>query len=115
MIQAVLTGNLGRDPEIKETRNGKSMANLSVASTTKRSDRDPETTWVDVVCFDELALGAAGSLRKGQKVVVTGSLVMETFRRKDGSEGTALRMVASDIGSNVRAAKQAASSVDEPW
>lgn len=119
MIQAVVTGNLGRDPELKETRNGKAMCNLSVASTNpRRQDKDPETTWVDVVCFDEVAEGAASSLRKGQKVIVTGSLVLEQFKRRDGSDGQSLRLIASDVAQNIRARKDSnnhADSIPEPW
>lgn len=102
MIQATVTGNLGRDPELKDTRTGKKMATFSVASTTKRDGKDPETTWLDVVCFDKLAEDAAGNFRKGMKVIVLGQLSMETFSRKDGTEGSALRMVANDIGLMVR-------------
>jgi single-strand DNA-binding protein len=102
MIQATVTGNLGRDPELKDTRTGKKMATFSVASTTKRDGKDPETTWLDIVCFDRLAEDAAGNFRKGMKVIVIGQLSMETFARKDGTDGSALRMVANDIGLMIR-------------
>lgn len=129
MIQATVTGNLGRDPELKQTRTGKQMATFSVASTTKRDGKEPETTWLDVVCFDRLADDAAGNFRKGMKVMLVGQLSMETFTRKDNTEGVALRMVANDIGLMVRskqereepeesAAKpqrQPARSRNEPW
>ena len=123
MIQAVVTGNIGRKPETKQTRNGKTMCNFSVASTSKRAEREPETTWVDVVCFDELAEGVMSKLDKGSKVVVTGSLVLETYERKDGGEGSSLRLVASDIGLNLRAKREnsersesrSSRFSDEPW
>lgn len=126
MITATVTGNLGRDPELKDTRTGKKMASFSVASTTKRDGKDPETTWLDVVCFDEVAEGAAGNFRKGMKVVMHGQLSLETYQRKDGTEGMALRMVASEIGLSVRAPRERAesredhpprksSSRNEPW
>ncbi len=113
MIHATVTGNLGRDPELKQTRTGKQMATFSVASTTKRDGKEPETTWLDVVCFDRLADDAAGNFRKGMKVILVGQLSMETFTRKDGAEGTALRMVANDIGLMVRS-KQEREETDEP-
>jgi single-strand DNA-binding protein len=106
MIQATVTGNLGRDPELKQTRTGKQMATFSVASTTKRDGKEPETTWLDVVCFDRLAEDAAGNFRKGMKVLLVGQLSMETFTRKDGAEGTALRMVANDIGLVIRSKQE---------
>lgn len=113
MIQATVTGNLGRDPELKQTRTGKQMATFSVASTTKRDGKEPETTWLDVVCFDRLADDAAGNFRKGMKVILVGQLSMETFTRKDNTEGSALRMVAHDIGLMVRS-KQEREEADEP-
>lgn len=113
MIHATVTGNLGRDPELKDTRTGKKMATFSVASTTKRDGKEPETTWLDVVCFDRLAEDAAGNFRKGMKVLVYGQLSMETFTRKDNTEGVALRMVANDIGLMVRS-KQDREESDEP-
>jgi single-strand DNA-binding protein len=114
MIQATVTGNLGRDPELKDTRTGKKMATFSVASTTKRDGKDPETTWLDVVCFDRLAEDAAGNFRKGMKVIVLGQLSMETFARKDGTEGSALRMVANDIGLMVRTKQERDEGDDQP-
>lgn len=102
MIQATVTGNLGRKPEFKDTRSGKKMATFSVASTTKRDGKDPETTWVDVVCFDELAEAAVGNFGKGMRVVMTGQLAMETYKRKDGGDGFSLRLVAHEIGLTVR-------------
>jgi len=114
MIQAIVTGNLGRDPELKETRTGKKMATFSVASTMKRDGKDAETTWLDVVCFDQLAEAAHGSFRKGMKVVMYGQLSTETFRRNDGSDGFALRMVANDIGLAVRSKREDSESPEPP-
>lgn len=114
MIQATVTGNLGRDPELKDTKTGKKMATFSVASTTKRDGREPETTWLDVVCFDRLAEDAAGNFRKGMKVILLGQLSMETYTRKDNTEGVALRMVANDIGLMVRSKQEREETHEEP-
>mgnify|MGYP006298007831 CR=1 FL=1 len=114
MIRATVTGNLGRDPELKDTRTGKKMATFSVASTTKREGRDPETTWLDVVCFDRLAEDVAGNFRKGSKVLLTGDLTLEVFQRKDGGDGTALRMVAHDVGLCVRSQQERDEGAQEP-
>lgn len=113
MIHATVTGNLGRDPELKDTRSGKKMATFSVASTMKREGRDPETTWLDVVCFDQLAEDAAGNFRKGMKVIMHGNLSVEVYQKKDGTEGSSLRMVANDIGLSVRSTKERQEN-DEP-
>ncbi len=114
MIRATVTGNLGRDPELKDTRSGKKMATFSVASTMKREGRDAETTWIDVVCFDRLAEDVAGNFRKGTKVLLAGELSVENFQRQDGSAGSALRMVAYDVGLCVRSQQEREQGAPEP-
>lgn len=106
MIQATITGNLGRKPELKDTRSGKKMATFSVASTTKRDGKEPETTWVDVVCFDDLAEAAVGNFDKGMRVILTGQLGMETYKKRDGGDGSSLRLVAHEIGLTVRSKQE---------
>lgn len=105
MITSTVTGNVGREPETRNTKTGKAMCSFSVASTMRKDGREPETTWVDVLCFDELALGVVEQLHKGAKVVVTGQMALETFEKKDGTPGFALRLVANEVALSLRAAK----------
>lgn len=116
MITAIVTGNLGKDPELKDTRSGKKMCTFSVASSEKRGDKD-DTTWVDCVAFDELAEAISGELSKGMRVVVSGRVAMEKYEKRDGSSGASLRMMVNDIGLMIRPkAKKAATNIeDEPW
>ena len=107
MIQSTVTGNLGRDPETRVTNNGKAMASFSIGSSSKGRDGEYETTWVEVTCFEALAEGVDQNLKKGDKVVVTGNLKLETFDKRDGTKGTSLRMIANDVGKNVRLPRQA--------
>lgn len=99
MIEAVVTGNVGRVPEMKTTRSGKAMAGFSVASAEKK---DGPTTWVEVVCFDEQADMVCQGLQKGDRVVVTGRMALETFQKKDGSQGFSLRLMANEVGRSLR-------------
>ena len=75
------------------------MANFSIASTEKK---EGATTWVDVVCFDEQADVVSQSVQKGDRVVVTGRLALETYEKKDGSQGSSLRLVADEVGKSLR-------------
>lgn len=102
MITATITGYLGKKPELRDTKSGKAMATFSLASTTRREGRDPHTTWIDCVAFDEMAEGVSGNLDKGSRVVVTGELEVEAFTRKDGSAGQSLRMVVREVGLSVK-------------
>jgi single-strand DNA-binding protein len=106
MITATVTGNVGKAPELKTTAAGKAMASFSIASTQKREGKEPATTWVDVVCFDEQADVVAQSVQKGDRLVVSGRMQMEKFTRKDGTEGQALRMVADEVSVSLRFPKR---------
>lgn len=106
MITATVTGNVGKSPEFKTTASGKAMAVFSVASTQKREGKEPQTTWVDVTCFDEQADVVSQHLRKGERVVVSGRMQMDKFTRKDGTEGQSLRMVADEVSISLRFPKR---------
>ena len=99
MITATITGNVGKTPELRMAKSGKQMANFSIASTEKK---EGATTWVDVVCFDEQADVVSQSVQKGDRVVVTGRLALETYEKKDGSQGSSLRLVADEVGKSLR-------------
>jgi single-strand DNA-binding protein len=106
MISATVTGNVGKQPELKTSRSGKPLVSFSVASTYNPKNGEPTTTWVDVVCFDEQAEQVAERVNKGDRVCVTGRLELEKFQRKDGTEGSALRMVADEVGLSLRWGKR---------
>jgi len=103
MISAIITGNVGRQPELKTTRSGKPMATFSVASTYKGKDQpEGQTTWVEVVCFDEQADVVVQGLHKGDRVVVTGRLALETYTKNDGTPGSSVRVVADEVAASMR-------------
>ncbi|MEB3209524.1 MAG: single-stranded DNA-binding protein [Synechococcus sp.] len=103
MITATISGNVGRAPELKATASGKQMATFSVASTVKgKEGYEPKTTWVEVVCFDEQADVVSQRLQKGDRAVVTGRMGLETFQKKDGTQGFSLRLVADEVGLSLR-------------
>lgn len=106
MITATVTGNVGKAPELKTTASGKAMASFSIASTQKREGKEPVTTWVDVVCFDEQADVVSQSVNKGDRLVVSGRVQLEKFTRKDGTEGQSLRMIADEVSVSLRFPKR---------
>lgn len=111
MITATITGNVGKVNEPRTTRTGKSMVSFSVASTYRKEGTEPQTTWVDVVCFDEQADMVSQTLQKGDRVVVTGRLALETYQKKDGSPGSSLRLMADEVGKSLRWAGKAREAV----
>lgn len=90
--KVTLLGNLGRDPEIRHTRDGKPIANLSIATSETWRDRSTgerkeKTEWHKVVIFNEgLAKVAEQYLKKGSTVYIEGQLQTRKYTDKDGIE-----------------------------
>ena len=89
--KVILVGNLGRDPEVRHTQDGKKIVNLSVATSESWRDRGTgerkeRTEWHRVVIFNEnLADVAEKYLRKGAKVFIEGQL--QTRKWQDQQSG----------------------------
>jgi single-strand DNA-binding protein len=87
-----LIGNLGKDPEIRHTSDGKMIANLSIATSETWRDkssgeRKEKTEWHRVVIFSEpLAKVAEAYLKKGSTVYIEGALQTRKWTDKDGVE-----------------------------
>lgn len=109
-----LTGTIGTDPEYRIDANG--LARTSFRLVTNERRRDADGTWADVhanwyriTCFSRLAANAQASLRKGERVVVTGRLRLRDFERGDGTEGTSAEITASALGHDLAFATTTAS------
>lgn len=88
--KAIIIGRLGNDPEIKDTRNGGQIANLSVATSETWKDKSGEkqerTEWHRVVIFNENLAKLAGQyLGKGDQVYLEGTIRTRKYE-KDGIE-----------------------------
>lgn len=85
--RVTLLGNLGADPEVRETRGGTTVANLSVATsrswTTEDGDTKDVTEWHRVVAWGGQARFCDEYLRKGDRIYVEGSLRTRSYE-KDG-------------------------------
>ena len=93
--QASLTGNLGRDPEIRHFESGKSLAQFSIAVST---GRDKPADWFDIECWNKSAERAVQRLSKGSRVVVTGSLRQERWQdRQTGAQRSKVVLNAESI------------------
>ncbi len=90
--KVILVGNLGADPEIRHTQDGRPIAHLSVATTETWKDRASgerreRTEWHRVVIFSEgLVRVAEQYLRKGSKVYIEGQLRTRKWVGQDGVE-----------------------------
>ena len=90
--KVILIGNLGRDPEVRHTQDGKPIVNLSLATSESWRDkssgeRKEKTEWHRVVIFNEaLAKVAEQYLKKGSTVYIEGQLQTRKYTDKDGVE-----------------------------
>jgi len=98
----MIIGNLGRDPEMRYTPNGKPVTQFSVAVSHSRPDGqggwiDDGTDWYRVSVFGDRAERAAEQLRKGNKVFVEGRFKTREFEGKDGEKRTSLDVTADNV------------------
>ena len=100
--KVILVGNCGRDPEIRYLPSGGAVANISIATTSKRKDRTSgelveETQWHRVTFFERLAEIVGEYVKKGSPIYVEGRLVYRKYTDKDGIEKSATDIIASEM------------------
>lgn len=101
MNKVIIIGRLGVDPELKYTPSGKAVANFSVATSERWTDKDgnkqEKTEWHRVVVWGKLAELCNQYLSKGRQAVVEGSLQTRSWDAQDGSK----KYTTEIIGKNV--------------
>jgi single-strand DNA-binding protein len=103
--KVILIGNLGKDPEIRRTQDGRPVANLSVATSESWRDknsgeRKERTEWHRVVIFNEgLCKIAEQYLKKGSKVYVEGQLQTRKWQDQSGQERYSTEVVLQGFNS----------------
>ena len=105
--KVILVGNLGKDPEIRRTQDGRPIANLSVATSENWRDkatgeRKEKTEWHRVVIFNEgLCKVAEQYLKKGAKVYIEGQLQTRKWTDQAGVEKYSTEVVLQGFNSNL--------------
>ncbi len=105
--KVILVGNLGADPEIRSTQDGKPIANLRVATSESWRDRNSgerreRTEWHRVVIFSEgLCKIAEQYLRKGSKVYLEGQLQTRKWEDQSGNERYSTEVVLQGFNSTL--------------
>jgi len=99
--KVMVIGFLGRDPEMRFTPSGKSVANFSIASSrswkTTDGELHSETEWFNVVAWEKLAEISKEHLKKGSRVYVEGRLQSRSWQDGDGHQHKSVEIVARDI------------------
>lgn len=101
MNTITVIGNIGKDPELRYTQNGKAVVTFGVADTRGKDD-NKETQWHNVVCFEQQAENVVAQLTKGSRVVVMGRLNKVSFVGKDGTKKEKVEIVADDVCISLR-------------
>ena len=105
--KVILIGNLGADPEIRHTQDGRAIANLRIATSETWRDRNSgerkeKTEWHTVVIFSEgLCKVAEQYLRKGSKVYLEGSLQTRKWQDKEGNDRYSTEVVLQNFNSTL--------------
>ena len=99
--KVILIGNLGKDPEIRTTPQGTSLARFSVATTTTWKDasgaKQERTEWHDVVAWEKLAQICGEYLHKGKMVYVEGSLQTRSWEDQNGQKRYKTEIKATNV------------------
>lgn len=100
-----LIGNLGADPEIRATKDGKPVATLSVATSESWNDvqgqKQEKTEWHRVVIFGRMAEVVQQYLRKGSQIFIEGKLQTRKWTDKQGIERYSTEIVSGYPGSQM--------------
>lgn len=105
--KVILVGNLGADPEIRRTQDGRPIANLSIATSETWRDRNSgerreKTEWHRVVIFNEgLCKVAENYLRKGSKVYLEGQLQTRKWQDQSGQDRYSTEVVLQGFNSSL--------------
>jgi single-strand DNA-binding protein len=101
-IPVTICGNVASDVRYVCTDQGLAIASFRIAATERRYERgrgwvDGETNYLTITCFRALAENVAGSLQKGQPVVVSGKLRIRSWK-KDDRQGLSAEVEAAAVG-----------------
>ena len=100
--KVILVGNLGGDPELRQTNNGTSVCNFNLATSFVR--RNPETgdttettEWHRVVLFKRLAEIAEQYLKKGDQAYIEGRLSTRKWQDREGNDRWTTEVIGSEL------------------
>ena len=119
-----ITGNLAGDPELRFTPSGAAVANFTVCDTPRRFNKQTnewedagETLFMRCSIWREDAELVAETLKRGQKVTVTGKLSQRSYE-KDGEKRTVVKMQADSVaphGARQQAQRSQSTPAGDPW
>src|SRR3990170_3552042 len=99
--RVMLLGNLGADPELRQTNSGQAVLNMRLATSESYLDRNKvrqeRTDWHNVVLWGRRAEALAKFLTKGTRLFVEGGLRTSSYQDRDGNKRWKTEVVASNV------------------
>ena len=100
--KVILIGNCGRDPEIRYLPSGQAVANISIATTSRRKDRTSgetveDTQWHRVTFYDRLVEIAGEYVQKGRPIYIEGRLKYGKYTDQAGVEKNTVDIIATEM------------------
>ena len=100
--KAIIIGNLGKDPDVKYTQSGTTLATLSVATSKTWNDKQTgekkeKTEWHRVIFFDRMADICREYLKKGSKVYVEGEMQTRKWTDQQGIDHYTTEIAGRDM------------------
>ena len=102
-----LVGNITRDPEMRFTNTGQAVTSFGLAVNRRWQNRqsgewDEQVSFFDITAWGSLGENTAGSLNKGNRVIVTGRLQQRSYETQNGEKRSVVEVVADEIGPSLR-------------
>ena len=99
--KAILIGNLGRDPELRFTKDGRPVANFTLATNERWRDKQgnsqERTEWHRIVVWDKQAENCAQYLQKGRSAYIEGRIQTREWEDKEGNKRQTTEIVAQQV------------------
>ncbi len=100
--KVILVGNLGKDPEIRSTKDGKEIANFSLATSerwkNKQGEQQEKTEWHRVTVFGGLVQIVKSYVKKGSKLYIEGTLQTRKWQDKSGNDKYTTEIILQGFG-----------------
>lgn len=99
--EVTLIGNLGNDPEVRTTQNGRTVANFNLATSesfkNKEGERVTNTEWHRITAWSPLAEIIEKYVKKGSQIYLKGSLKTRSYEDKDGVKRNITEVVMKEL------------------
>ena len=94
-----IMGRLSRDPELRQTTTGKSVASFTIACSRGRKDANGKdlVDWIPVVAWEHTAEFVCKYFEKGSLIAIDGRLQSRTYKDSGGNNRTAIEIVANNV------------------